>query len=192
MSDKKVKKQQQSHGSQHAAAKTAAEPTHGFIWRFLNAAFASLMVVRSVHHIQTDADWWLWVPAYVLGFLMTASVALSPRCTSCSLWRYTTSLIIVLGTLYLVFNVWVVRDVARGYFPAEDRLEEGKEIAVLAGLLGWAVLNRMKAQSASGGILSAIRTLFLFAVLLACLPIAAYSLCFYSDAEHLPHCKHFL
>jgi len=65
-------------------------------------------------------------------------------------------------------------------------------VAVLAGLLGWAVLNRMKAQTGSWGVLSGIRALFLFAVLLACVPIAAYSACFYSVADQLPYCKQLL
>lgn len=189
---KNTEKQQQSRQSGGSKTAVAAEHTHGILWRLLNAAFAGLMVVRSLHHIQTDADWWLWVPAYTLGFLMTASVALHPQSTNCCTWRYTTALIIVLGSLYLLFNVWVIRDVARGYFPAEDALEEGKEIAILAGLLGWAVLNRMKSQKGSWGVLSGIRALFLFAVLLACLPIAAYSACFYSFSDQLPYCKQLL
>jgi hypothetical protein len=188
---KKAEKQQNA-GRQGGATKQVADQTHGLLWRTLNVAFAGLMVVRSVQHIQTDADWWLWVPAYGLGFLMAASVALNPRSTTSPLWRYLTALIIVLGTLYLIFNVWVVRDVARGYFPAEDSLEEGKEIAVLAGLLVWAVLNRLKAQSGSWGVLTGLRVLFLLAVLLACLPIAAYSACFYKNGHQWAYCKEWI
>ncbi|MFH4974881.1 hypothetical protein AB6A40_001590 [Gnathostoma spinigerum] len=96
-----------------------------FDYRLLSISTSLILLAKASFQYRTDADWWLYVPIY----LLSAVLNLIP-CNRKPWWRLFTSVIIVVGCAQIAFLVWSFRRVAHSLL--QEEFKEARNILPLA------------------------------------------------------------
>ncbi len=161
----------------------------------LELSLSLVLLARGIYHYLYDVDWWLYTPMYLLatfvGLYMvivnsTRSSKSKSTVSDSLLWRSATSLLIVVGGLYVAFSVWSLRQVASGHVSVD--LHEAREIVYMGAAVLMASGGRLVNNGGKYNLLSIIRLIMVAAIAVGvCVPAIAFSMCFYED--RLPFCK---
>jgi len=163
--------------------------SYSAFWRCANLAMATFFLLAASVQLNDD-DWWLWVPIYGVPCILTTAIVLNPKVVDNHLWRLFCACTIVFDLIHLLYLFWVVSDIlSYGFVRNPLEFEEGRECAGLAIVVIWTIICRMTATNLAS-IVRHVRLLIFGAILLSCLPLLAWSACFFETGYNsVPYCK---
>ncbi|XP_077980563.1 transmembrane protein 220-like [Glandiceps talaboti] len=164
-------------------------PARSFILRSIHVVMTIFFFLCAITQVN-DSDPFIWMPLYLVAFVLTALVARSLDICENPIWRCLALTHIIVCTFGIIYLLLIVVKSMEGHFMRNPMIfEEGREMVGLFIMTLWLSISRFSRchHVVQRGI--AVTTILTFlAIIVGLLPIALWSLCLVPSLSSFSHC----